>query len=163
MILITATSYSKESQVDDSQLLYSSKHGRSMILTAKLLLSIVLITGTILLYNAIQWILFFQNPSGWALCIQNVYADSSYLLTLDHLYLVAMLMQWLVGLSLIVTFTFLIVAHPSCTRRDPALVHMATWSIFHRVIILGTDGRRYDSFHAALDPMTVIDGLRPVP
>lgn len=107
LILVTATSYSRESQVGVSQLLYSSKHGRKTLLTAKLSLSTLLVTGVILLYNAIQWILFFRNPSGWALSIQNVYTDSPYPLTLGQLYLIAVLMQWLVGLSLIVTFTFL--------------------------------------------------------
>ncbi|WP_426355480.1 ABC transporter permease subunit [Exiguobacterium sp. R-39] len=107
LILITSTTYSREAQMGVSQLLYSSKNGRKTLLTAKLLLSTLLITGTILLYNIIQWILFFRNPSGWELSIQNIYPDSPYPLTLGQLYLIAVLMQWLVSLSLIVTFTFL--------------------------------------------------------
>lgn len=107
LILITATNYSREAQGGISQLLYSSKYGRKTLLTAKLLLSTLLITGTILLYNIIQWILFFRNPSGWSLAIQNIYPDSPYPLTFGQLYLIAVLIQWLVSISLIVTFTFL--------------------------------------------------------
>lgn len=113
LTLVTATSYSREGQTGMLQLLYSSKHGRKDVLTAKLTLSILLVTGIILVYNIVQWLLFFRQSSGWELPIQYSYYDSPYPLTFGQLYLLAILMQWLVGVSLVMTFTFfsLLVRH----------------------------------------------------
>ena len=113
LTLVTATSYSREAQTGMLQLLYSSKHGRKDVLTAKLALSILLVTGIILVYNIVQWLLFFRQSSGWELPIQFNYHDSPYPLTFGQLYLLAILMQWLVGISLVMTFTFfsLLVRH----------------------------------------------------
>ncbi|WP_323679202.1 ABC transporter permease subunit [Exiguobacterium indicum] len=106
LTLVTATSFSREAQTGMLQLLYSSKHGRKDVLTAKLALSILLVTGIILVYNIVQWLLFFRQSSGWELPIQFNYHDSPYPLTFGQLYLLAILMQWLVGISLVMTFTF---------------------------------------------------------
>ena len=106
LTLVTATSYSREAQTGMLQLLYSSKHGRKDVLTAKLTLSILLVTGIILVYNIVQWLLFFRQSSGWELPIQFNYHDSPYPLTFGQLYLLAILMQWLVAVSLVMTFTF---------------------------------------------------------
>ncbi|WP_410502932.1 ABC transporter permease subunit [Exiguobacterium acetylicum] len=113
LTLVTATSYSREAQTGVLQLLYSSKHGRKDVLTAKLALSILLVTGIILFYNIVQWLLFFRQSSGWDLPIQYSYHNSPYPLTFGQLYLLAILMQWLVGVSLVMTFTFfsLLVRH----------------------------------------------------
>lgn len=113
LTLVTATSYSREAQTGVLQLLYSSKHGRKDVLTAKLALSILLVTGIILFYNIVQWLLFFRQSSGWELPIQFSYHDSPYPLTFGQLYLLAILMQWLVSISLVMTFTLfsLLVRH----------------------------------------------------
>lgn len=113
LTLVTATSYSREAQTGMLQLLYSAKHGRKDVLTAKLTLSILLVTGVILVYNIVQWLLFFRQSSGWELPIQFNYHESPYPLTFGQLYLLAILMQWLVGVSLVMTFTFfsLLVRH----------------------------------------------------
>ncbi len=106
LTLVTATSYSREAQTGMLKLLYSSKHGRKDVLTAKLALSILLVTGVILVYNIVQWLLFFRQSSGWELPIQFNYHESPYPLTFGQLYLLAILIQWLVGISLVMTFTF---------------------------------------------------------
>nr|WP_255366256.1 ABC transporter permease subunit [Exiguobacterium sp. KRL4] len=107
LILGTAVSISNEYQTGVVSYLYSSSYGRKQLLTAKLIVSVALITGIILIYNLVQLLCFFRGYPGWNIAIQFVYNDSPYPLSMSELYGIAILYQWLIAISLVIVVLFL--------------------------------------------------------
>lgn len=107
LILGTTVSFSSEYQTGVAAYLYSSRHGRKQLLTAKLMVSVALVTGTILIYNLVQLLCFFRGHSGWDIPIQAAYGKSPYPLTFAELYGISVLYQWVVAVSLVIVLLFL--------------------------------------------------------
>ena len=107
LIFGTAVSFSNEYQTGVAAYLYSSRHGRKQLLTAKLLVSVALVTATIVIYNLVQLLCFFRGHSGWDIPIQAAYGNSPYPLTFAELYGISVLYQWVIAVSLVIVLLFL--------------------------------------------------------